>query len=284
MAKKWEKNKNFAWDMINDMVNRIADLTDEAASSEAFLSWLKVQKAFHRYSWNNSALISIQAAKHNFTPTKVMGGKKWEALGRKVTRNDYFKKKLWILAPIFRKDDNGESKLVYFKNVFVFDVSQTEGEPLPELEYRTEGDDNGLIEALENEYKQRGIKLTYVDEIVQSPSASGASFGGRVELRNDLEGLSRAATLAHELAHELLHWNDDNTLSKEHSTSTMEIEAESTAMVVLGAWGLEYEANAMYLACWNGDSKKVKESLRAIANTSKSILENILQEEKKVAA
>jgi len=280
---KWRKNKNFAWDMINDMVDRIADLADEAAASEAFLAWLKVQKAFHRYSWNNSALISIQAAKHNFTPTKVMGGKKWELLGRKVKQNDFFKRKLWILAPIFRKDESGESKLVYFKNVFVFDVSQTEGEPLPELEYRTEGDDNGLIEALEEEYKRRGINLTYVDEIAQCPTDSGASYGGRVELRKELQGLPRAATLAHELAHEILHWKEDNTLSQDHSTSTMEIEAESTAMGVLGAWGLEYEANAMYLASWQGDSKKVKESLRAIANTSKSILSNILQEDRKAA-
>jgi hypothetical protein len=69
-------------------------------------------------------------------------------------------------------------------------------------------------------------------------------------------------------------------LHPDHSRSRAEIEAESVAACVLGAWGLEWQRSAFYIACWEGDKEKVKASMTRIANTAKNILSTILPEEK----
>jgi len=279
------KGKSFTskcWDWIADMVNEIADMTDEAKASATFQRWLKFQGCFHQYSYFNTMLIAIQRP----GATKVMGGKGWEKVGRRVLR-DQWRKKIWILAPILRNEEplrytsagKPAKTLIGFRNVYVFDVSQTEGDEIPELEYRTQGDDDGLVEALEAEYVRRGISLEYVDTL---GGPLGCSAGGKVKLVNSLQGIERASTLAHELAHEILHWAPDGGRPTEpgwydrHTRSVKEIEAESTAAVILGAWGLEYAPSTMYLACWNGDSKKVRESLGVIVKASKDILSHVL--------
>ena len=164
---KRKGEKNFAWKMVDALIADIAQLTDEAKASDSFQRWLKVQSAFHSYSWYNTILIMIQAQKHGFTSTRVAGGGAWKKLGRIVNRDDFRRKKLWILAPIFKSFDppqvGGDGKerkqLAGFRNVYVFDISQTTGEDIPELEWRQKGDDGGLADALEAEYERRGIKL-----------------------------------------------------------------------------------------------------------------------------
>ena len=287
-AQKRGEKKNFAWKMVDTLIAEIAQLTDDAKASETFQSWLKVQSAFHHYSWYNSILIMIQAQKHGFTSTRVAGAGAWKKLGRTVDRDNFKRKKLWILAPIFRSFDpprvgaDGRElrSLGGFRNVYVFDVSQTTGEDLPELKWRQKGDDDGLCEALEAEYERRGIKLEYVDGL---GGANGTSSGGHVRILETLSGQERAGTLAHELAHEILHWApgggrpDEPGWYDNHSRSTKEIEAESTSAVIMGAWGLDYAPSAMYLACWQGDSKKVKESMKSIQRASKDILSHIMK-------
>lgn len=281
------EKKNFAWRMVDAIIADIAQLTDEAKSSAAFQNWLNTQARFHSYSWYNTALIMIQSQKHGFSATRVAGAGTWKKVGRHVFGDNYKRKKIWILAPVFRNVDppsfgaDGKpiQELAYFKNVFVFDVSQTEGKDLPELEWRQKGDDGGLCAALEAEYERRGIKLEYVDGL---GGANGTSSGGHVRILSSLEGSERAGTLAHELAHEILHWAPGGGRPVEpgwyerHTRSVKEIEAESTAAVILGAWGLDYSPSAMYLACWKGDSTKVKESMKSIQRASRDILEHIM--------
>ena len=268
------------WDWVKEAVNEIADLTDEAASSAAFKNWLKFQSAFHRYSYYNSMLIAIQCP----TATKVMGGKSWQNVGRRVVE-DQWKKKIWILAPILRNvhpprfTSAGKpvKTLKGFRNVYVFDVAQTEGDDVPTLDYRVEGEDHGLVDALEGEYARRNISLEYVDAL---GGASGCSTGGKVKILSSLTGAERAGTLAHELAHEILHWNtEEGNWYENHTRSTAEIEAESTAAVIMGAWGLDYAPSSMYLACWKGDGKKVRESMGKITKASKDVLTRILPTE-----
>jgi hypothetical protein len=239
---------DFALKMIDGLLDRIADLADEAAASDAFKAWLSIQAKFHRYSWNNTVLIMLQSQKKGFIPTRVAGAKKWQSMGRKLKAGVFRSGKLWILAPVFRKDDDGDQKMCGFRNVYVFDISQTEGDALPTLDYRFQGSDSGLVAALEAEYARRGISLEYVDGL---GGAKGVSRGGSVQILSSLEGSERAATLGHELAHEILHWGEDRRLNPDHSRSSMEIEAEACSMVILGAWGLEYEAGA-YSRAANG--------------------------------
>lgn len=269
---------------IESIVGMIADKTNETRASAAFQRWLSCQGKFWKYSWNNVILMFMQARLHGFDLTRVAGATTWRSMNRDV-KGDQWGKRLWILAPKFRtntfRDKNGDEKteqvLVGFRSVYVFDQSQTEGEELPTLDYRHHGDDNGLVSALENEYARRKIALSYVEEISAAPGAKGASYGGRVEILSSLSGAERAGTLAHELAHESLHWKA-GSLDPDHSRSEKEIEAESTAAVILGAWGIEWAPSTLYLASWDGDAKKVRASMDRIARTAKSILDSILPE------
>ena len=78
------------WDWVKQMVNEIADLTDAAAASDVFQKWLKFQAEFHHYSYYNTMLIAIQCP----TATKVMGGKSWQKVGRRVMDDQWKKKPL----------------------------------------------------------------------------------------------------------------------------------------------------------------------------------------------
>lgn len=277
--------------IVDDLITMIADSTDEARQGAVFNRWLTIQKAFWRYSWNNTMLMAYQAKQYGFELSNVAGATKWRGMGRTV-KAEAWGQRLWILAPIFKDltdKETGKTRkaLIGFRSVYVFDQSQTEGADLPTLDYRAQGDDAGLVTALEGEYARHGIELTYVDPTLMRAmygDAKGVSMGKTVRILNSLQGSERAATLAHELAHSLLHFSDDNRLLPDHSRSQAEIEAESVAACVLGAWGLDWEPSLLYLACWGGDKEKVRQSMTRIAGTSKRILENILPEDKAAAA
>lgn len=277
--------------IVDNLISMIADQTNEAKASAAFTRWIEVQKAFWRYSWNNTLLMAYQAKQQGFDLSNVAGATKWRSMGRTVKRDEW-NNRLWILAPVFKDITDRETgktrkALVGFRSVYVFDQSQTEGDELPTLDYRAKGDDAGLVGALEGEYARHGIELTYVDPTLMSAmhgGAKGVSMGKTVRVLNTLQGSERAATLAHELAHSLLHFDENNNLAPDHERSQAEIEAESVAACVLGAWGLDWKPSTMYLACWGGDKEKVKKSMTRIANTSKRILEHIIPDDKAEAA
>jgi hypothetical protein len=269
---------------INLLVNQIAAETDEAKQSEHFKRWVSYQSKFHHYSFHNTLLIMAQMPE----ATKVAGYKTWRDMGRQVVE----KGKIRIFYPRFKnkevevtRDDGSvetekQRRLTGFGVTTVFDISQTVGDPLPELEYRTEGDDKGTVPLLERMVQNLSIQLEYVDTL--QGGAKGCSKGGEINVLSSLQGAERAATLTHEIAHELLHQGAEFD-PFEHSRSTKEIEAEATAAVVLSALGLDMSASKFYLACWKGDGEKVRKSMDAIGKASKKILEFVLQEQQKEA-
>lgn len=275
------------------MIGLIADRTDLAFSEKVFTDWLRVQKSFWRYSYNNTLLMTYQADAMGIQLSRVAGASKWKSMGRKVSESQY-NRKIWILAPNIVGatdwygnpilDAEGVQKKVMkgFRSTYVFDYSQTEGEELPKLEYRAFGDDEGLVETLEDQLALRGISLNYVSPKKMSElghgGAKGLCIGGNeILVRNDLQGITRASTLIHELAHSILHFKQDKgALLLNHSTSIAEIEAEAITSVVLGVCGFEWERSGYYIAAFGGDSKKIGESMERIAKTAKEILKNIL--------
>jgi hypothetical protein len=269
---------------INLFINELANETDEAKASEHFKRWLDCQSKFHHYSFHNTLLILQQMPE----ATQVAGYHTWKDMGRQVVE----KGKIRIFYPMFRKvnveverDDGSvetekQKRLRGFGVTTVFDISQTIGDPLPELDYRTEGDDKGTVPHLENMVRDLSIKLEYVDEL--RGGAKGCSKGGEINVLATLQGAERAATLTHEIAHELMHQGEDFN-PFEHSRSTKEIEAEATAAVVLTSLGLDMSASKFYLACWKGDGEKVRKSMDRIAKTSKKILEFVKKEAKQEA-
>ncbi|MCA9191123.1 MAG: hypothetical protein KDB03_05165, partial [Planctomycetales bacterium] len=167
-----------------------------------------------------------------------------------------------------RGDDPKEKKVVFgFRTVSVFDVSQTEGKPLPEFASLS-GDPGELQMKLENVVTSKGIQLSYVDSLA---GANGVSLDGRIEILEGLEPPQKFSTTVHELAHELLHRGD----RRELTTKTIrETEAEAVAYAVCRWAGLECSSRASdYIQLYSGDEKVLMQSLEHIRDVSATIIE-----------
>src|SRR5262249_36129628 len=188
----------------------------EQGRSERLTSLLTTMARFHRYSLHNICLIVSQRP----TATRVAGFNTWRSVGRFVRKGE---KGIAILAPILRRrveniEDDGQTVIVGFRVVYVFDVDQTDGAPLPEAAEAT-GDPGEHAAALKRAITEHGISLEYVDHL---GGALGLSCGGRIQVLSGLSPASEFSVLAHEYAHELLHRADD----RPQSCNTRELEAE----------------------------------------------------------
>jgi hypothetical protein len=167
---------------------------------------------FHNYSLGNAILIGFQKP----DATHVASFRKWQKLGRHVKRNE---KGIAIMAPIVRRkratgvDGDEEKKqerepetALAFKTAYVFDISQTDGKPLPEFA-RVNGDPGMYPERLREYVASRGVKLEYSEAI---GLAEGASSGGLIRLKKGLTAAEELSVLAYELTHEILHKDRDN--------------------------------------------------------------------------
>jgi N-terminal domain of anti-restriction factor ArdC/IrrE N-terminal-like domain len=236
----------------------------ELRSSERWLAYLNAQRQFHSYSPRNVMLIAMQHPE----ATHVAGFTTWKKFGRHVKRNE---KAISILAPILiRKELDAEQRLTGFRWVNVFDISQTDGDPLPSPIQLLDEEAPDLFEDLLHRVVARtGFRLSYV------PLAHGVNGECRwatktiaIELRNP--PAQRIKTIVHELAHALLHREATNR-------AVAEIEAESVAFVVLGACGLDAAPySAGYVASWIGDdtdpAQAINASCDAIQRTAELIL------------
>src|SRR5713226_9007265 len=113
----------------SDARERLAEAVARMADSETFGAWLRARAAFHDYSFGNVCLIVSQRP----DATQVAGYKTWQRLGRQVRKGEHG---IRILAPcvVKRETNTGEeARAMFFRTVSVFDVAQTDGEPLPEL-------------------------------------------------------------------------------------------------------------------------------------------------------
>jgi hypothetical protein len=161
-----------------------------------------------------------------------------------------------------------------FRAAHVFDVTQTDGEPLPEFAAVT-GDPRCYTERLKQFVAGRNIALEYDARI--SP-ARGMSSGGKITLLPELRPAEHFAVLAHEVAHELLHRGD----RRQQTTHTVrETEAEAVAFVVSSAIGLDTNTSfSDYIQLHAGDKATLAESLAVIQQTASEILQSIMPERK----
>ena len=243
----------------------------EAGHSEALTNYLTAMSRFHNYSFGNV----LEIARQMPSATKVAGFWTWKNLGRSVKAGQ---KGIRILAPIVgvrRKKDEEANKditkqnervLLGFRNAYVFDVSQTDGIELPNLQ-EVSGDPGENIDRLAAFVKSKGIQLVYNANIAP---ALGMSYGGRIAI---LPGQSKAetfSTLVHETAHELLHKAERRTAT---TKTVRETEAEAVAFVVGKAVGLVNEdASASYIQLYHGNASLLAESLEVIQQTAAVIL------------
>jgi hypothetical protein len=268
-TKRCEKSQQLA-DAALDQLAKALD----AGHSEALKAWLTATSRFHRYSWTNVMLIAFQKP----DATHVAGFNTWRKQFKRFVKRG--EKGIMIMAPVTlrignaeeqRDDGTVESKdihrIVNVKPVYVFDVSQTEGEPLPEFAKVT-GEPADYVERLKAFIQSRGIALEYADAL---GGAMGSSHGGRIQILSGQTGAAEFSVLAHEYAHEALHRGERRT---ETSKTVRETEAEAVAFVVCQAIGLDSStASSDYIQLYRGDKDTLAESLQYVRNVSAEILE-----------
>ncbi len=211
----------------------------ELRTSPAWTRYLRAQACFHRYSPRNVLLISMQAP----NATSVAGFHTWRSLDRQVRKGE---RGISILAPLLKRDEALDSQVVGFRWVKVFDISQTDGAPLPSPVTLLEGHGpEGLLERLELAAAALGFSLTF-ESLPDGVNGECRWARSVIAIEPTNDRLQQAKTLAHELGHVLLH-------RQEPDRSRAEIEAEAVAYVVLAAAGADAAPySAGYLSSWLG--------------------------------
>lgn len=291
---------------VEEALRKLEGGVSELVDGEAFRRYLSVAARFHRYSANNCLLILIQRPH----ATRVAGYNTWRTMGRHVRKGE---KGIRILAPISRKvtedrqageDDkarkasqNGHpgepggarspeesSKadktaraVVGFKTATVFDVSQTEGEDLPEAP-RPEDLDPKEGKRIAGQVHEGLLSFCESEGVaVVMESRRPGSYGSyrprerRIVLNNALPATEKATTLAHELAHHLLHDPSDKT-----PKAMREIEAEGVAFVTCAAFGLDTSRFTFaYVANHAREKETVRAALQTIQRASRRLIEAV---------
>lgn len=258
-------SKNNHPELIAALTKGISNLT----TSEDWQRYLSFQSRFHRYSYGNALLIAAQRA----TATRVAGFNAWRTMNRFVRKGE---KAIWILAPMMYKNaaaDSGEDDRVIrgFKFVSVFDIAQTDGEEPPTVCNRLDGDDpEGAYDILFEVARSIGFTVVQHEfEGTTNGDCSHCDHRIRVEGRNT--PAQQVKTLAHEIAHALLHEHVD-------SRALAELEAESVAYVVCRGIGFDSCAYSFgYVTTWAGGGEQaiagIKGSCERIQKTTATILQ-----------
>ncbi|UTF55604.1 ArdC family protein [Natronosalvus rutilus] len=276
---------------LEDLIEEV----DDAVSSDQFREWLDIQSEFHDYSPRNTLLIQLQCPH----ATRVAGYRTWQnEFDRHVSEGE---KAIWIWAPIIARkcpecgnsssyhersdceydetEPDGWSKgLVGFRPAPVFDVSQTEGEPLPKLETEATGDAEELAPAL----LEAATSLEIEVEVVSVKEWAHGRAKGVCQYRSDANPLVEvhdrenqadlAVTLVHEYAHAMLHGGVDD----ETERSKRELEAEAVGYIVGRYFGLDTSGSAFYVAAWQGeDTDAILDRLQRISSTAQTIIDII---------
>ena len=250
---------------IEQEVRGLATAVEKEKMNPRLLEYLAFAARFHRYSFHNTMLIFSQKP----DATRVAGYRTWQSLNRYVRKGE---KGIAILAPITLKknaDEEDEERVLRFRVVYVFDVSQTEGADLPEPEILTGAEcEQELFDALVAMTETHGIEIRHE---ALPDGTYGVSKGGTIVLDSLLQGADRFAVLVHELAHELLHHGNNG---RPVDRKTREIEAETVAHVVCRHFGLPSTASN-YLAFQGATGEEVTARLSRVANVVQAIVSGL---------
>lgn len=270
------KNNN-----IEEITEKLEQGVHEVFDSEKYKAYLEFVSRFYDYSANNCILIWMQRPDASL----VAGYKAWQTkFNRQVKKGE---KGIKILAPIphkFKKvdkDENGkevEKEIQYttFRAISVFDISQTEGEEIPSFVSDLQGAVENYVEIVEK------LKaLSPVPVIFEAFEGSAKGYFSHVEQRivvqPDLSEQQSLKTLIHEIAHAILH-NQEDGEQKDADRHTAEVQAESVAFTVCAALGVDTSDYSFgYVAGWSC-GKEVKEltaSMDVIRRTAKEIIESL---------
>ena len=282
---------------MKEITDRLETGTQELFESERYKAYLTTMSKFHSYSFNNTLLIAMQGGQ------LVAGYNKWrDDFHRNVKTGE---KAIKILAPapfkakkeVQKLDAQGrpvmgkdgkpvtevqEIQVPAFKIVSVFDVSQTEGEPLPSIG----------VEELTGSVERYGEFFKALEQTSPVPigfeDIPGGSHGyyhlteKRIAIQEGMSELQTLKTAIHEIAHSKLHAIDPEAPAIEQAdrpdSRTREVQAESVAYAVCQHYGLDTSDYSFgYVAGWSSgkDLKELKASLETIRTTAHELITTI---------
>ena len=282
---------------MKEITDRLETGIQELFESERYKAYLTSMAKFHSYSFNNTLLIAMQGGQ------LVAGYNKWrDDFHRNVKKGE---KAIKILAPapfkakkeVQKLDAQGrpvmgkdgkpvtevqEIQVPAFKIVSVFDVSQTEGEPLPSIG----------VEELTGSVERYGEFFKALEQTSPVPigfeDIPGGSHGyyhlteKRIAIQEGMSELQTLKTAIHEIAHSKLHAIDPEAPAIEQAdrpdSRTREVQAESVAYAVCQHYGLDTSDYSFgYVAGWSSgkDLKELKASLETIRATAHELITTI---------
>ena len=293
-------------DRLREITAGIEEGIKQLFDSEKYAQYLQTMSRFHRYSVNNVMLIHSQKP----NATRVAGFNKWrDDFGRHVKRGEkgiqiiapiFYKKKIEEMkrdpdtdAPILDKDgkaifEEKEVKVPMFKVVSVFDVSQTEGRPLPELAANLTGDVKQFEIFMEALRRSAPVPIEFkpMDENMDGYFNEAAQ---NIAIREGMSEVQTVSAAIHEIAHSKLHnyekaqaeavagdENAEQPVKKDRRTE--EVEAESISYTVCQYYGIETGENSFgYIASWSKDKelKELRASLETINKTSAELIDDV---------
>ncbi len=263
-------------DKLRAAHDKLQQAVAEIVSGDDWKRMLQVVSRFHRYSFNNHLMIFLQRP----DATVVAGFNRWKSLGRFVKKGE---KGIAIFAPCKYKttvetEDGDEKTLQHirgFRIVHVFDICQTEGEALPDLDAvrpkLLDGSaSEGIWEVLVDQARAAGF------EVIRNQRGSENGYcdflNKEIAVRPDVSEAQSVKTLIHELGHAILH-SEGRVTSREIA----ETEVESVAYVVCDAIGLDAgDYSFPYVARWAGGSEElIKETAGRVIECAKTILKSL---------
>ena len=298
---------------IKEQIKKLTDQIEagikalfQSGDLEKYQAYLRTMSHFHHYSVNNQMLIFSQCPH----ATLVAGYQKWQnQFSRHVLRGE---KGISILAPTPYKikvekekldpdtklpllDADGntiteekEVQIPMFRPVKVFDVSQTDGKPLPERVQSPVAELTGNVEHYEAFMEAlRRVSPVPIEIKPLSNDLDGFFSPSKqsITLRDGMSEVQTVCAAVHEIAHSKLHDYAKQPNSQPKDSSTEEIEAESIAYTVCAYFGIETSANSFgYVATWSKDKdlKAFKESLDTIRKTSSDLISGVEQQFKEI--
>lgn len=285
-------------DEVREITEKLEEGVKAVFESEKYKNYLNTMSKFHKYSFKNLMLISMQ----NPEATLVAGFKAWQKnFDRHVKRGE---EGIRILAPTQYKKKKKQKKLSpetnevmldaegkpiieevevtinSFRVVSVFDVSQTEGKELPKMvEELSAGvkDYEKFMQALK-EVSPVPIEFENIEGVAKGYFSNSTN---RIAIKNGMSQSQTVKTAIHEVAHAKLHSrgkNLDVELSEQKDRPTKEVEAESVAYTVCQHFGIDTsEYSFGYIAAW-GRGRKMEElklSLDTIQKTASELITGI---------
>jgi len=289
---------------MEELFKRIDEGVRSVFTSEKYVEYLKFSAKFTDYSANNTMLINRARPDASF----VAAYGKWKQLGRQVKKGEAG---IPILAPVRFKTDqyqeyerpakdefgnqiyneDGTEKMetvsenvtgIAFKKAYVFDVSQTEGAPIPEPVEELKGDiDSAKTEAIFKALRKvTGIDIEFED-IRGSAKGYYNPESKRIAVKTGMSDTQTVKTVFHETAHCLLHDPDKKIVTAKSPRNEKEIQAESTAFIVAEHFGIDTSDYSFpYIATWtNGKTlEQLQKVLQEIQTAAKTIISGVESE------